>query len=64
VAPEAVSPAVAPTTAQDPVCGMTVTIATARHRSESPGGPVYFCCAGCQQRYDREPGRYAAGSPV
>jgi xanthine dehydrogenase accessory factor len=45
---------------RDPVCGMTVTIATARYRSETPGGPVYFCCAGCQQQYAREPGRYAA----
>ena len=56
------TPAV-PTTARDPVCGMSVTIATARHRSESRRGPVYFCCAGCQERFDREPGRYAvAGS--
>jgi xanthine dehydrogenase accessory factor len=54
-----VGPAAAPTTARDPVCGMTVTIATARYRSESPTGPVYFCCGGCKQRYDREPGRYA-----
>ena len=47
-----------PATALDPVCGMTVTIATARHRSEGPGGPVYFCCGGCKQRYDQEPGRF------
>jgi xanthine dehydrogenase accessory factor len=45
--------------ARDPVCGMMVTIATARHRSETPAGPVYFCCGGCQARFDREPGRYA-----
>ena len=62
-APEAAAPAAAPTTAQDPVCGMTVTIATARHRSDGPAGPVYFCCGGCKQRYDREPGRYAAARP-
>jgi hypothetical protein len=37
---------------------MTVTIATARHRSDGPAGPVYFCCGGCRQRYEREPGRY------
>lgn len=54
----AAPPAAAPSTARDPVCGMTVTIATARHRSDGPAGPVYFCCGGCQQRYDREPGRY------
>ena len=54
----AAAPSAAPTTALDPVCGMTVTIATTRHRSEGPAGPVYFCCGGCKQRYDREPARY------
>ncbi len=56
------APSAAPaprTEGRDPVCGMTVTIATARYRSESPAGPVYFCCSGCQARFDREPGRYA-----
>jgi xanthine dehydrogenase accessory factor len=62
-ASEAVPPA-APIETRDPVCGMTVTLATARHRSEGPGGPVYFCCAGCKQRYDREPGRYAVAGPA
>jgi xanthine dehydrogenase accessory factor len=52
-------PPPAPSTeARDPVCGMTVTIAAARHRSEGPMGPVYFCCAGCQVRFEREPSRY------
>jgi xanthine dehydrogenase accessory factor len=54
----------APATARDPVCGMTVTIASARYRSAGPAGPVYFCCGGCKQRYDREPGRFAAGHPA
>jgi len=58
----AVAPTVSPTTARDPVCGMTVTIATARHRSDGPTGPVYFCCGGCKQRYDRDPGRSAAAA--
>jgi xanthine dehydrogenase accessory factor len=57
------APAPAPAEARDPVCGMTVPIATARHRSEGPAGPVYFCCAGCQARFDREPGRYAVARP-
>jgi len=57
------APPSAAATAQDPVCGMTVVVATARHRSEGPRGPVYFCCAGCKQRYDRDPGQFApAGS--
>ncbi|HEX2483045.1 MAG TPA: XdhC family protein [Methylomirabilota bacterium] len=58
----AASPAV-PVTARDPVCGMTVTIAMAGHSSRNPSGPVYFCCAGCKQQYDREPGRYTVGAP-
>ena len=49
--------------ARDPVCGMTVTIAAARYRSDGPTGPVYFCCAGCQARFDREPGRYPITQP-
>ena len=53
-----------PLTARDPVCGMTVTIASARHRSDGPAGPVYFCCGGCKQRYDREPGRFAPAGPA
>jgi xanthine dehydrogenase accessory factor len=63
--PVAASAAPAPRTeARDPVCGMTVVIATARHRSESPAGPVYFCCSGCKARYDREPGRYPIADPA
>jgi YHS domain-containing protein len=61
--PVARSPGPPAATAQDPVCGMTVPIGTARHRSEAPDGPVYFCCGGCKQQYDRDPGRYAAPSP-
>jgi xanthine dehydrogenase accessory factor len=43
---------------RDPVCGMDVVVATARHRSDTPAGPVYFCSAGCQRAFAREPGRY------
>jgi xanthine dehydrogenase accessory factor len=57
-------PMAEPSAARDPVCGMTVTIATARHRSDGPAGPVYFCCGGCKQRYDREPGRYVTAGPA
>jgi xanthine dehydrogenase accessory factor len=44
----------------DPVCGMRVDIAGARHRTETGGRVVYFCCAGCQDAFERDPGRYAA----
>jgi xanthine dehydrogenase accessory factor len=41
-----------PAEARDPICGMTVAIATARHRSETPAGPVYFCGPGCKRAFD------------
>ena len=61
---EAGALAAAAAEARDPVCGMTVTIATARYRSEGPGGLVYFCCAGCKRRYDAESGQSPAPGPV
>jgi xanthine dehydrogenase accessory factor len=36
----------------DPICGMTVDIATARYTSERDGHMYYFCCAGCQRRFE------------
>ena len=38
--------------AVDPICGMTVTIATARYRSEAGGRTTYFCCAHCKETFD------------
>ena len=37
----------------DPICGMTVEIATARHRSEAGGRTTYFCCAGCKATFEQ-----------
>lgn len=37
--------------ATDPVCGMAVEVADARHRLDSADGTVYFCSAGCLERY-------------
>ena len=45
----------------DPVCGMTVDPATARNRSETEAGTVYFCCGGCKTRFDAAPERYPRG---
>ena len=39
--------------ATDPICGMTVEIATARYRSEVAGETVYFCCRQCQETFER-----------
>ena len=51
--------------ALDPVCGMTVVVARARHRAEHEGRPYYFCNARCRERFLAEPARYlgaAAGT--
>ena len=48
---------------RDPVCGMLVKIASARYRSTSPMGVIYFCCLGCKEMFDREPRRFAALLP-
>src|SRR5258706_8552917 len=44
--------------ALDPVCGMTVEIATAHFTSEFKGKTYYFCAAGCKRSFDKEPGKY------
>jgi xanthine dehydrogenase accessory factor len=36
----------------DPICGMTVDIATAMHKTERHGQTYYFCCAGCQAKFE------------
>jgi xanthine dehydrogenase accessory factor len=40
-----------PVLARDPVCGMTVDVATARHKLERDGVMHYFCCAGCKEKF-------------
>jgi xanthine dehydrogenase accessory factor len=40
-----------PGEAVDPICGMTVTIARARHGAEVKGVNYYFCCAGCRTKF-------------
>ena len=47
--------------ARDPVCGMSVDIASAEFRSEVSGQAFYFCCGRCKRRFDQEPARYVAG---
>ena len=41
--------------ATDPVCGMTVTMAGARHQTEYNGKIWYFCCGGCKARFEADP---------
>jgi xanthine dehydrogenase accessory factor len=52
----AATPAV--TEAIDPICGMTVELATARFRSEAGGRTTYFCCRNCQTTFEQDPARY------
>jgi xanthine dehydrogenase accessory factor len=46
------APAPARLEATDPICGMTVDVATARYTSERDGQTYYFCCAGCKTTFD------------
>jgi len=50
-------------TAVDPVCGMTVEIATARASHAHEGVMYYFCCPGCRGRFARHPERFLATTP-
>ena len=47
-----------PVFATDPVCGMTVDVATAVHTSEHAGQTIYFCGAGCKAAFDADPAGY------
>ena len=49
-----------PREAIDPVCGMTVAIAKARHTADVKGVTYYFCCAGCRDAFEKDPHAYHA----
>jgi xanthine dehydrogenase accessory factor len=55
------APALAEETALDPVCGMTVAVARARHTAEHGGRTWYFCNPRCRERFLATPERWAAG---
>jgi xanthine dehydrogenase accessory factor len=42
----------------DPVCGMTVEIASALFKTEYNGQTYYFCARGCQRSFEAEPEKY------
>ena len=50
----------APATAVDPVCGMSVIVASARHTAEVDGVAYYFCCANCRAKFLKDPQAYLA----
>lgn len=46
--------------ATDPVCGMIVEVASARHVLKHGGRRYYFCCSGCKRAFEKEPEKYTA----
>ncbi len=52
----------APTLERDPVCGMNVNPATAKHVHEHGGKNYYFCCAGCGEKFKADPGKYLSAT--
>jgi xanthine dehydrogenase accessory factor len=55
-------PAPSPETheAIDPICNMTVQVASARFRSVYEGKTYYFCSPGCLKKFEESPAEYAA----
>jgi len=48
-----------PTTLErDPVCGMNVNPASAKHIHEHDGKKYYFCCASCGEKFKADPRKY------
>ncbi len=48
----------APGGATDPVCGMSVDPATAKHKADYQGQTYYFCCSGCRSKFVADPQKY------
>jgi Cu+-exporting ATPase len=46
----------------DPVCGMTVDPATAKHKAAHKGHDYYFCSAGCKAKFQADPAKYLEAS--
>jgi len=46
------------TLARDPVCGMNVNPATAKHTYDYAGKTYYFCCARCTEKFKSNPATY------
>lgn len=44
----------------DPVCGMTVDPASAKHRFAYKGQDYFFCSAGCRTKFEGDPEKYLA----
>ncbi len=57
-------PVMAAAEERDPVCGMTVVVAGARHTAQFAGRTWVFCCGGCREKFVAAPSRFtpAAGA--
>jgi len=47
-----------PATVHDPVCGMELDPAVAKHRAEHAGHSYLFCSARCREKFTSDPARY------
>src|SRR5947199_10283430 len=47
---------------RDPVCGMNVNPATARHVHNHAGKNIYFCFASCVEKFKSDPDKYLNAS--
>ena len=50
--------------AKDPVCGMTVARASARHVARHAGQRFYFCAARCREKFEADPEAWLEGVPA
>src|SRR6516165_1790182 len=53
-----------PAAEHDPVCGMTIDPAKAKHRAEHAGHSYFFCSAKCREKFAAEPARYVSSAPA
>jgi xanthine dehydrogenase accessory factor len=51
-----------PAQATDPVCGMTVAADRCGHPVEHDGVTYYFCCVGCRDAFEKNPGACATAA--
>src|SRR4051794_13541620 len=51
-------------TAIDPVCGMKVTVATAKNKTAHAGHTYFFCNPRCLAKFTAEPDRYLSPRPA
>jgi Cu+-exporting ATPase len=59
----ATAPPVASQMERDPVCGMSVNPATAKHVYEHAGKKYYFCNPRCEEKFKADPSHYLSQPP-